>query len=98
MSQDNQALPPPAPPNLIERLAFSLGFSVVAYLALGLIFALAVAQFVLRAVGSEPNGELAAFLRRLTRYLAEVCAYVALVSDERPFPFGAFPADGRPQG
>ncbi len=79
--------------SLIERLAFSLGFAVVAYLALMLLFALAIAQFVLRAIDSTPNAELTRFIRRLTVYLASVASFCALANDERPFPFGDFPAD-----
>lgn len=80
-------------PSLVERLAYSLGFAVIAYLTLLLLFALAVAQFVVRALDAKPNEELTRFVRRLVAYLAEVGAYVALASDKRPFPMGEFPAD-----
>jgi hypothetical protein len=83
----------PPKPNLVERLAYSLGFAVAAYVTLGLIFALAVAQFIMRALDSKPNEELSAFTRRLAKYLGGVAAFVALASDEKPFPFGPFPGD-----
>jgi len=70
-----------------------LDLLLVAYLTLMLLFALAIAQFVLRALNSTPNGELAQFVRRLSVYLASVVSFIALASDDRPFPFGEFPSD-----
>jgi hypothetical protein len=80
--------------NLFERLAYSVGFAVVAYLALNLLIALSIAQFVLRAVDSDPNPELASFIRRLAAYLRAVILYFSLTSDDKPFPFGDFPKSG----
>ena len=92
MTQDTSQIPSNQG-NLFERLLFSLGFAIVAYLTLMLLFAMAIAQFVLRALDSTPNGELARFIRRLSIYLASVAAFIALASDHRPFPFGEFPPD-----
>ena len=79
--------------SLIVRLIYSLGFAAVAYLGLLLLFALAIAQFVVAAIDRKPNAELRSFIRRLVRYLAEVTAFTALASENRPFPFGNFPTD-----
>ena len=79
--------------SLIVRLIYSLGFAAVAYLGLLLLFALAIAQFVVAAIDHKPNAELRSFIRRLVRYLAEVTAFTALASEVRPFPFGPFPTD-----
>ena len=93
MESDSIAPPADHGDSLVIRLIYGLGFAAVAYVALFLLFALAIAQFVVAAIDQKPNTELRSFIRRLVRYLAEVCAYFALASDHRPFPFAPFPTD-----
>jgi hypothetical protein len=82
---------PVRPPFPFERMFYSIGFGVVAFFAIQLIFVLAFAQFVIFAINGHVNDELKGFLLRLVQYLWELLAFVAFVRDEKPFPFAPFP-------
>ena len=73
------------------RLLYALGFGVVAWFVIHLIFAVALVQFVVLAVTGRLNDELKSFGFSLVQYLWELLAFVTFVRDEQPFPFGPFP-------
>jgi hypothetical protein len=73
------------------RLFYALGYGVVAWVVIHLVFFLALVQFVLFAVTGRLNEELKNFSLSLIQYLWELLAFVAFVRDEQPFPIGPFP-------
>ena len=75
----------------VGRLLYALGFGVVAWFVLWLVFVLAIVQFIVLAVNGQTNGELKAFSLNLVHYLVELFAFILFVREERPFPFGPFP-------
>jgi len=98
MSDSNgasQAIPPPAvparPPFPVVRLLYSFGFAILAWLVFWSILILGLIQFVLLAVNGHPNEDIKRFSRSLVLYLSELLAFVTLLTDDQPFPIGAFP-------
>jgi|SRR5579862_7926617 len=88
----NGAIPQPAKmPFPFVRLLYSLGFAVLAWLALWLLFVLATVQFIVLAITGRVNEELKTFNLNLVQYLSEACAFIIFVRDEQPFPLGPFP-------
>ena len=73
------------------RLFYALGYAVIAWFVIHLIFGLAVVQFVLLAVTGRLNDEIKNFNFSLVQYLWELLAFVTFVRDEQPFPIGPFP-------
>lgn len=74
-----------------QRLLFGIGFAIVAYVLLWLIFALAILQWVVSLVAGSRNQQLADFGARLGIYLRDIVRYLTAASDTLPFPFTSFP-------
>jgi hypothetical protein len=87
------ALPQPVAkkPFPFERLLYSLGFAVLAWLAFWLLLVLATIQFVVLLIGGRVNEELKTFNLNLLQYLWQCVAFIIFVRDDRPFPIGPFP-------
>jgi Domain of unknown function (DUF4389) len=93
---DAQSAPPPAaaparPPFPIARLIFALGYGLIAWFVMHIIFLLAVVQFVMLALNGRVNDELKSFCAVLLKYEWELLAFITFVTDEQPFPVGPFP-------
>lgn len=73
------------------RLIPMIFFGVIAYLALWLIFALAIIQFIVVVAIHRRNAQLDGFIRRLIRYMSEIFGYLTFAGDTMPFPFEDFP-------
>jgi hypothetical protein len=84
---------PTHPPFPFVRLAFALGFAVIAWFVLWTLFVLGIVQFAMYAIEGHVNDELKRFTRRLACYLWELLTFICFARDERPFPFGPFPKD-----
>jgi hypothetical protein len=82
---------PAHPPFPAIRLLYSLLYAVLAYIALLLVFALAVVQFIVLAITGKANDELKSFCVSLVQYEWEVLAFITFQRDELPFPMGPFP-------
>ena len=80
------------------RLLYALGFGILAYFVLILIFILAVVQFIVVAINGHVNQELRHFCINLVQYLLELVAFITFVRDVQPFPIGAFPKNPTPHG
>jgi len=78
------------------RLAYAIGFAVVAWFVFWIVVAVAILQFVVFAFDGRANVEIKEFSRRLVQYLWELLAFVAFVRDEQPFPIGPFPSGNEP--
>lgn len=86
--------PPPQashPPFPAVRLLYAIGFGILAYIVLLILFAIGVVQFVVLAINGRVNEELKAFSVNLVQYLWELVAFITFVRDEQPFPLGPFP-------
>jgi len=86
-----QAARPPFP---AVRLLYAVGFAILAYIVLLVLFAIGVVQFVVVALNGKVNDELRSFSINLVQYLWELVAFVTFVRDEQPFPIGPFPRHG----
>jgi|SRR6185437_2504835 hypothetical protein len=92
----NSAAPPPSgaaprPPFPVVRLVYSLGYGLIAWFVLHVIFMLAVVQFVMIAVNGRVHEEIRSFCSALLQYEWELVAFITFVRDEQPFPVGPFP-------
>lgn len=87
----NTIVPSARTPFPFVRLFYALGYAIIAWFVLHLVFALAIVQLAVLAVTGRINEELKAFNFSLIQYLWELLAFVAFVRDEQPFPFGPFP-------
>ncbi len=87
-----QPLPVPThPPFPFVRLLWAIGFAFLGWVALWIVFVLAIVQFVMLAANGHVHEEIKRFSLSLIQYLWEVLAFVAFVRDEQPFPIGPFP-------
>jgi uncharacterized membrane protein YccC len=95
MAEDQAVNGPPQPaqrmPYPFVRLFYALGYAVIAWFVIHLLFALAVVQFVVIAINGRLNDEIKNFSFSLVQYLWEILAFVTFVRDEQPFPIGPFP-------
>jgi hypothetical protein len=73
------------------RLLYALGYGIIAWFVVHVIFTLAVIQFAVLAVTGRVNDELKSFTFNLIQYLWELLAFIGFVRDEQPFPLGPFP-------
>jgi hypothetical protein len=91
-----QAVPPnqpqvAKPPFPAVRLLYSIGYGILAYFVLHVLFAIALIQFIVFAINGHTNEELKRFSANLAQYLLDLMAFVVFVRDEQPFPIGPFP-------
>ncbi len=99
-SNPSNSVPPPGPTPLpvpqrppfpIIRLLYSFGYGVIAWFVIHIVFLVAVVQFFVIAINGRANDELKSFGLSLLRYEWQLLAFITFVSDEQPFPIGAFP-------
>jgi hypothetical protein len=82
---------PPHPPFPAARLFYAIGYGIIAWFVIHVVFLLAVIQFVVIAINGRGNDELKHFCLVLVQYLWELLAFITFVRDEQPFPLGPFP-------
>ena len=68
-------------------LVFILAFGV----AQSLLYLTAVVQFLWLLLTKERNGLLVGFGKSLALWLAETARYLCCATDEKPFPWSAWP-------
>ena len=90
----NAIVPVHRTPFPFARLFYAIGFSLIAWFTVHVIFFLAVMQFVVLALTGRQNEELKGINFSLVQYLWELLAYITFVRDELPFPIGQFPKHG----
>lgn len=91
-----QAIPPSQPqlakpPFPMVRLLYAVGYGILAYFLLHVLFALALIQFIVVAINGHVNEELKRFSANLAQYMWDLVAYIVFARDEQPFPIGPFP-------
>ncbi|MEM9147063.1 MAG: DUF4389 domain-containing protein [Pseudomonadota bacterium] len=75
-----------------KRGGYMLLFAIAFYVAQGLLVLAALVQFVTIMVMGKPNGFIADFGRSMAIWLAEVTAFQTAATENRPFPFAAWPS------
>ncbi len=60
--------------------------------AQGLLWIVALVQFLWLLFAGEPNPALAQFGRSLSRWLADTGRFIACASEAKPFPWAAWPS------
>src|ERR1700744_1645335 len=91
-----QTVPPPQPqaarpPFPVARLLYAIGYGLLAYFVLHILFAIALIQFIVFAINGHVNAELKSFSANLVQYLWDLVAFIVFARDEQPFPIGPFP-------
>lgn len=74
------------------RGLFMLLLMIAFGIAQGLLWLLAVVQFLWLLFASEPNAFLARFGHALAVWLGEVTRFVSCASDTKPFPWAPWPS------
>ncbi|MCK4608828.1 MAG: DUF4389 domain-containing protein [Gammaproteobacteria bacterium] len=74
------------------RLIFMVLFAIVVYfIAITLIWLIAIFQFLYTLFVGKPNSALLPFSEGLSIYIQQIMAFVTYVKNEKPFPFSAWP-------
>ncbi|MCK9530806.1 MAG: DUF4389 domain-containing protein [Gammaproteobacteria bacterium] len=71
-------------------------FAILYWVAELVVTVVAVLQFGSRLIMGETLPRLTMFARGLNAYVFQILEFVTFRSDERPFPFSAWPAAGIP--
>ncbi len=69
------------------RLAYMIGYALIAYVMFWLTLFSGAVQIVVRLVTGAPNQELVDLGARMTSYLGEILGFITFQTDEKPFPF-----------
>jgi len=73
------------------RFVYLVVFGIAFYLSILLTFAASVFQFLAKLFSGNSFAGLAEFGDNLATYQAQVTRFLTFASDEKPFPFAAFP-------
>lgn len=73
------------------RLPYMLVFGVAFYLAAGLLFAIALLQFLTKLFSGRVLDWPLNFGINLATYLGQIAQYLSYTSQDKPFPFAPFP-------
>src|SRR3990170_4606855 len=74
-----------------KRGLFMLVFIFAFGVGQSLLYLTAVAQFLWLLFAKEPNGLLVGFGKSLALWLAETARFLSCATDEKPFPWVAWP-------
>ena len=81
---------------LWQRLLYMAGFWFLGNISFSLSILLGAVQLIVVFLGGKRNEELARFSRRLIAYVYECLSFIVFDREEKPFPFGPFPAETKP--
>ncbi len=73
------------------RFIFMLFFAVIGYIALGITMLVVLFQFVIVLLTGKLNERILPLGQSLSTYVHQILLYLTYNSDEKPFPFGAWP-------
>lgn len=79
-----------------ERLLFVILFVFIYSVAEVVLAAVVVVQFVFVLVTARPSENLLRFGDSLSRFIYEVLRFFTFTSNDKPFPFAAWPAPSQP--
>ncbi|MGB0921840.1 MAG: DUF4389 domain-containing protein [Alphaproteobacteria bacterium] len=86
-NQQNGSGPTPEEESGLLRLAYMVGYGLIAYVMFWLTLFSAAVQIVVRLVTGAPNQELVDLGARMAGYLGELFAFLTFQTEVRPFPF-----------
>lgn len=78
-----------------ERLLYVILFVFIYSVAEAVLAAVVVVQFGFVLVTAKPSEQLLRFGGDLSRFLYDVLRYFTFTSDDKPFPFAAWPTVGQ---
>jgi hypothetical protein len=73
------------------RLLFMIIFAAVTYATIFLIWLIAAFQFLYHLITGKNNQPLLQFSSALSRYMADIMAYLCYNKEQKPFPFAEWP-------
>ena len=73
------------------RALYMVLFGVAFYVAEFVLIFVAVVQFLFKLFGGSTLARLEAFGAQLAAYMRDVVAFLTFASEEKPFPFAAWP-------
>jgi hypothetical protein len=73
------------------RFVYLVVFGFAFYLSILLTFATSIFQFLAKLFGGSSFEGLSDFGNNLANYQSQVTKFLTFASDEKPFPFAAFP-------
>lgn len=76
------------------RLLFMLLFAAIYSLAEIMLGAVVLFQFASTLITGRRNERLLVFGESLSRFIYQILRFMTYNSDDKPFPFGAWPQDG----
>ena len=79
------------------RFVYLVVFGVAFYLSIMLTFATSIFQFLAKLFSGNSFKGLSEFGSNLATYQAQVTRFLTFSSDEKPFPFAAFPVEKKPE-
>lgn len=75
------------------RGLFIIIYGVIFYVLVGIIWLVVIFQFIMKVITANLNPNVMNFSGGLTRYAFQILQYVTFQSEERPWPFGPWPAE-----
>ena len=80
--------------NIWIRGLFMLLMGLAFHVCVTVLCVVAVIQFVMTLLNGTPNMRLISFGRGLGNYLRQIVGFLTFATEEMPFPFSEWPADG----
>jgi hypothetical protein len=74
------------------RGLFIIIYGVIFYFLVLIIWLVVIFQFIMKVITANLNPNVMNFSGGLTRYAFQILEYVTFQSEERPWPFGPWPA------
>lgn len=78
-------------PSIWLRLVYMIVLAIAFNIAELVIFAVVVFQFLATLFTRKPNEQFTRFGENLSHYIQQIVAYLTFASEEKPFPFAAWP-------
>ena len=72
---------------LLSMIVLGIAFNVAEIV----IFAVVVFQFLVTLFSGNPNEQLTRFGNNLARYVQQIVSFMTFATEDKPFPFGAWP-------
>ena len=77
---------------LLLKVLFMFVFYLLFLLIGYVLVAIGCVQILVRILSDSPHSELQKFGKQLGQYLGQITEYIAMSSDEKPYPFRPWPA------
>jgi hypothetical protein len=77
-----------------NRLLYMVVFAIILFIATWCLFiigTIAIIQFIYDMLLGKPNKKLLSYSESFSQCIHQIINYLTFVSDNKPFPFGAWP-------